>query len=144
MPRGRPRKKVTAELQEVKNPYPPQQEAKYMSWEHGYTAKSETECPYDAEDSDYKELRKIWLAGWKANKTNKKPTEETAELAAEILSVGSVESIDKVPTELLEQELKKRKTRELEMLKQKEQSLSEQLKILQKKIEKLTILFGEE
>lgn len=115
----------------MKNPYK-EGSTNAMNWQAGFEAQSETECPYEKDDSDSKDYYNAWMKGYRANRKrpnniNNNKKEETNE------TFNSLESLD---TNKLEQELKRRKKTELEkLLKQKEE--------LDKKIFKLQVLFGE-
>lgn len=55
------------------NPYNPKDEGKHLSWDHGFSAMTEEECPYEKDDPDMADLRHAWSAGFRANKNRPKP-----------------------------------------------------------------------
>lgn len=141
MARGRP-KKVSA------NPFKPQDEAKHLSWEHGHTAQSMDENPYTKDDG---EVYTVWLQGFRANKSRPKVEAKQVPDEAEIDS-GSLKvvtrtdgtgSLESLPTDLLELELKKRKLKELEQLMLQQQKLLQALEENKHKVARLQILMGD-
>lgn len=127
------------------NPYNQKtQEGKFLSWENGFNSKSENECPYDEDDSDNRDLRKVWKQGFKANPGHKEAKPQVVvEQAPEAVRAPLESSIEALPTQLLELELKKRKIGELKQLSQLEQRLTQELQQVQQKIQRLSILLGD-
>jgi len=131
----------------MSNPYKPGDEARYMTWEHGFNSNSETECPYDPEDKDTRELRGIWLKAFKANPAHKKKAvAESAEDAIEEqfpTSSGNSLDVKGLPTEMLELELKRRKLGDLQALHKSREELNKKLDLVNVKIQRLEVLLGE-
>lgn len=113
----------------MKNPYNKSQEAEYHHWQAGFSAKEESECPYEPDDSEYRHLRSIWMRGFKANKKTVK-SEESKQML----------NLDNVPTEELEKALASRKLKELEQLKQRKAQLQKTIADLETQITRLEIL----
>lgn len=127
------------------NPYNQKtQEGRYMNWENGFNSRSENDCPYDADDSDNRELLKVWKAGFRANPAHKeaKATPDVQQAPEAVKSVLEV-NVAGLPTELLELELKKRKIQELQQLSKQEAELTNKLQQVQQKIQRLSILLGD-
>ena len=95
------------------NPYNQKtQEAKYLSWEHGYNALNEHENPYE-QDVD-PEYYHSWTQGFKANKTRPKsearpalrvtaqPVDNVQDLpVSAVLGPVSLADLSSIPTDVL-------------------------------------------
>lgn len=112
----------------MKNPYE-EGSTNAMNWQAGFDAQSDSECPYEKDDTDSKDYYHAWMKGYRASKKKSgKTKEEKAPLVAP--------ELESFTTEQLEVALRTRKQSELEkLLKQKAE--------LDHKIFKLQALFGE-
>ncbi len=128
-----------------KNPFHPQDEANYLSWDHGFNATTKDDCPYDPKDSEARQAHAAWQKGFAAN-TNRKAVAVISEDDLEIIpttvtNTGS--NLASIDTALLEQELKKRKIKDLEQQLQKEAQLVKALEDIRLSITKLKVLMGD-
>jgi len=127
----------------VKNPYSKDsQEAKFLTWEHGYNSPKQDDNPYDKADEP--ELYQVWNKAFRANKSRPKAAlepidEEGLPVQAEVAPA----TLSGVSTELLELELKKRKLKELTSLNQQASQLEKQLNEVKLKIDRLNVLLGD-
>lgn len=113
----------------MKNPYQPHQQEEYAHWQAGFEAKTETECPYESDDSDFRKLRNVWMKGFKAKTKSTKSETNKPSI-----------NLDDVSTEQLEQALLARKSKELEQLLQRKAKLQQTLADLELQIQRLEIL----
>jgi hypothetical protein len=138
-------------MEEIKNPYNKKtQEAEFLNWEAGYLAKSAEENPYlDSEDPEFKTYSRHWNKGFKANPEHNKKApiiDESTTEASEVLPTSKNQpeagfsTLDLIPTDLLETELKKRKLEELKQLQDEYAELGFKLKKVQLKIDKILVL----
>lgn len=132
------------------NPYNPSDEGNYLAWDHGANSKSDSDCPYEADDKDNRQYRDAWLKGFRTSphfKAKKKSTVSVdQELDEQIKGLEvqiNEEPLAAISTELLELELRKRKTKELDDLLITEQKIVLQLQQVQKQIKRLHILMGD-
>lgn len=132
----------------AKNPYhPSNQEAEYLSWEHGHTAKTKDECPYTKEDEP--RLFDVWQKGFRSNKSRPKPVvvkeveSEAENEPSEELEVSAGVDVAQLPTNLLEAELKRRKIKELQALAARYDKLMDEIQKVTKEIQRLKVLTGD-
>lgn len=128
------------------NPYNMnKEEGKYHTWTSGFEARSEEENPYSDQTDEV--LYKVWKQGYKAAKKLRKVDDPLEIKTSPIVISGDLRGFSKViasplhsievlSTEELEKELFKRKSLEL-------QDLKEALSIITKKINKIENLIND-
>jgi len=139
--KGRPKKIMSNPFNKDKD------EAKFLSYEHGFNAKNkDLDCPYTKDDG---EVFQVWQQGFRANKTRPKAAlKDTPDMNGDIVSeyiptpVGPL-TLENISTDLLQLELKKRKLGELNDLLQKEAAMTKALEEINKAIFKLKVLVGD-
>lgn len=145
----------------MNNPYNKSDEAKYLTWDHGFNAVTESENPYSKDDG---ELFQIWKKGYRANKGRSKIKDKASNIDSDgfeineasdtylglsdgklgsVTAVNTYSNLESIDTSLLELELKKRKLKELDALFKEESKLIEQLQLIKTKIERLKLLMGD-
>lgn len=123
----------------TQNPYKPEDEIRYQSWEHGRNSENRDDCPYEKGTLEADVALPAWESGFRAGqkerKRNTSTTEnnpQTSESKHEVLSL-SIESAD---DETLMAELRRRKLKEYDNLQKAKAEIDKQL-------ERLRFLFND-
>lgn len=124
------------------NPYNKDtQEGFFHTWEAGYGAIDQHECPYEGDDEENQQMRLVWMKGYnfkqregrKERKQSKKRTTKTQEQSIEESTVAQIteEPLAAFSDDVLMLELAKRKQGELTKLKQKRAELDQKIAVLE-------------